>query len=58
MMAFYTIFTLPSGYFASTSNFVSSLFVDVKGLVIIIFSLSLAFWLGSNIIKLVRQAIK
>lgn len=58
MMWVYAIFSLPSGYFSSTTDFILNLTTDLKDLIVLGFGIALAFYILPRIINLIKYSIK
>lgn len=51
------MFSLPSGFLASTTNIISQIFLDLKGLIILGFGLAVGFWIIAKIIVILKEGI-
>jgi len=53
-----TIFTLPEGYFASTTGIIGAVFTDFKPLIILGFAIPLSFYLFNKVIGAIKSAAR
>lgn len=56
-MGLFTIFSLPSGYFASTTEFILNITNDLNDLIVMGFGLAVAFWFIPKVIDLIKHSI-